>query len=386
MRVAIVSDYFYPNLGGTIDSVELLAKGFGELGHDVDVYAPYYPASEFTRAKVPHHERELGSRVRIHRWLSIPWSAPLYRMAIPWPTHLWWYMRHRPDVIHIQTIFGYGLEALLCAKLLHIPLVMTNHLAMELHAAYMPPWVLRLLARYVRWMCNTSQFVSAPSSFALDELGGPITAPHAVITNPIDLSRFVSLPAPEIVQERRRWGVSGPLVVYAGRLVKEKSIDVLLHAMSEVLRRIPGATLLLAGHGDIQPQLEALSLDLGMAKSVRFVGTLNKPELARFLAAADVYVSMSISETQGLVRLQAMACGTPVVVARSAATPKEVEGMTLVAPGDASDCAQAIVELLADSELRRRKGEESRQSTNRYAVDVVARQWETIYKKVVGPL
>ncbi len=384
MKIALVSDYFYPNLGGTHDSAELLARGLAARGHTVEFYVPYYPKREYVRGGVPHRERDLGPGVTIHRLLSIPWFAPLYRMPLPFPTHLLYFAWRRPDLIHIQTIWGLALEATVAAKLFNIPLVVTNHLAMELHAAYLTPRVLKWLARYVRFLCNQADFVSAPTAFALEELGGPIVAPHAAITNPIDLSLFVPLDEDERVAVRRAYGVEGPLIVYAGRLVKEKSIDVLLGAVPEVLNASPQAQLLIAGHGDIRSELEAQARALGIPEHVRFIGTLGKEPLAKLLGAADVFCSMSTSETQGLARLQAMAAGTPAVVARSAATPRPVGGMRLVEPRDTHSCTQVLVELLNSEEMRKREGALARESAQTCAVEKVVDRWEQAYASALA--
>jgi glycosyltransferase involved in cell wall biosynthesis len=388
MRIAIFSDHFHPELGGIQDSVESLATALGRRGHAVDFYAPRYAQAEYRRVGLEPGELRLGERVSISRFASLPFPSATdqSRLVLPLP---WRWLRllrrRRPDVIHTQTFFGVGLEALLVARILGIPIVGTNHMAIKAFAAYLP-FKSRWAVDYVLWYYNHCDFVTAPSQSVFDDLGlfmRPVC--HSVISNPIDTMTY----APVTLDYRRalkvELGLNDTTLCYAGRLGVEKSIDVVFRAIALVRERLPSIELVLAGHGAHERALHNLAFELDITQNVRFLGTLEKAKLAMVLQASDIFVTMSTSETQGMAMLQAMACGLPAIGARSRALPEFIDvdtGIT-VEPEDHVGLAESIIQLLTDDERRRRLGRQAAASVGRFGVDAVAGQWEALYLQLL---
>lgn len=155
-----------------------------------------------------------------------------------------------------------------------------------------------------------------------------------------------------------------PTIVYAGRLVPEKGIDVLLRAFSKILSKVPQAKLLIAGDGKEKENLQALSIDLSVAESLTWLGHLPQPEMERQFEAAWVQVIPSLwAEPFGNVTTEAMMRGTAVIAAAVGAQPEIVDdGETgfLVPPGDVQALAQKLTQLLENRSLSEQMGRAGR--------------------------
>lgn len=174
----------------------------------------------------------------------------------------------------------------------------------------------------------------------------------SVVTNPLDLGQFSAAEAVRDID-----------VLYAGRLSVEKGVDVLVDAVL----RLDGVRTVVAGTGPMEQELRARAGD-----RVEFVGWLPRTELARWYARARLLVVPSRSEPQGVVVLEALASGTPVLGARAGGIPEMIdEGRTgwLVPPGDADALSRTLAGLLADPEALARAGRAARESVRAYGVD-----------------
>lgn len=382
MRIAIFSDHFQPELGGIQDAVECLARGLAERGHLIDLYVPRYSPNEYRKAGLPFKEVALHENISIHRQSSIPYRGHTQqaRLALPLYAPISLMKNRRPDVIHSHTVFGLGLSALAAARFWEVPLVATYHMAMAVYATYIPKPLVKNFAAYVKWYLNQADFVSAPAGFVFDEIGR-LRPPHEVITNSIDTALFHP-PAPDA----HRTGEFR--MIYAGKFTTEKSVDQVIRALKTIRASNPEVTLTLAGHGDQQPVLTDLVSELGLEKSVRFVGTLNKAQLAKAYRDASVFVTMSSSEVQSISQMQAMACGLPVVCARSEAQPAtsdpEKSGVIAVPPDSIDGFARAIVRLASRPKILAQMAERAASFSDAYTISSVSAQWEHRYGEVIS--
>jgi glycosyltransferase involved in cell wall biosynthesis len=381
------TDYFYPELGGIQDSIATISRALGRRGHQVAIYAPRYAAPDYRRIGAEVRERDLGANVRVRRRASLPFpsSTRQSRAALPSPVGWAALRRTRPDVIHTHSFFGIGLEALLNGACLGIPVIGTNHWTIAGFGPHIPVSVDRAAA-YVMWYYNRCGYVTAPSRSVFEELGtARLRRPHRVVSNPIDIDLFTPARADERDALRARFGLDGPTITYAGRLGAEKNIEVLLRAVAQLRDFGVTAELAIAGHGSHEPILRALAAELGIVRHVRFFGTLAQEDLARLLRISDTFTIMSTSETQSMVLLQAMASGVPVVAADTRALPEFVgpANGVLVDPHDPVALARVLGDLLASPERRRQFGFAGRQSAERYGVELVADEWEALYRSML---
>jgi glycosyltransferase involved in cell wall biosynthesis len=393
MRLAIFTDGFYPELGGIQDSVKSLAEALGKRGNDVVCVVPAASRKDYERSHIPYgRELDLGERVRIIRVPSVPMGGSGQQMRFVPPTFARWRLlrEFRPDVIHTQTFFGLGFEALRAARKLGVPLVGTNHSAVGAFKVYAPFWKDRMGAWAVRgavWYYNKCDIVSGPSRSVLDEMvEHGLAVPHEVVSNPIDDVTFRSRTEDERAALKKKFDLSAHTLVYAGRLALEKNIDVILRALPIVRARVPDILFALAGHGADGPRLRQLAQDLGIAQSVRFLGTIPQPQLSEVFAASEAFVIASMSETQSMVLLQAGLCSLPAVGIDWRSFPEYIHADSgfLAKALDHRDFAAKTIELLEDNSRRIGMGEAASRYASQYSPDAVAAHWERIYERVIS--
>ena len=175
---------------------------------------------------------------------------------------------------------------------------------------------------------------------------------------------------------------AGPVVLYLGRLSEQKSPDVFLQAAARVAARHPAARFVLAGEGELYPELKSLAEELGLARSVRFTGFVSGEDLARTYAGADVYVLSSAAEPFGISALEALSLGVPTIVPRGAGVTEVVSSVLRFTPGDAADLAEKIVGLLEHPALRSQLSAAGLREVKKLRWDRPARALRGIYDEV----
>lgn len=400
MRIAMFSDNFHPELGGIQDSILAGLRELGARGYRIMLFAPAAAARDYARANLPVAEVDLGPSVTIRRLpaLPVPSSSQQSRLVVPIGLCRREVARFRPDLVHSHTFLGVGLEALWAARWLGVPLIGTNHWAVGAFDVYAPlgrATVRRLGLRAVTRYYQCCERVTAPSRFTIDEMRtNGLARPCSVISNPIDTERFRPVDSATRRALKAKLGLGPETIVYAGRLAREKRIDVLIRAFAALCADRPGAALVLAGHGSARAALAAMAGELGIGDRVRFTGTLDHAALAELFAAADLFATASTSETQCMALLQAMACGLPVVGARSAGLIEHIPPVAgyLAEPGRPDDFREKLIRLLAEPAMRARMGAAARQFVQAFSIAAIADAWEEVYRQLtrgavlLGPL
>jgi phosphatidylinositol alpha-mannosyltransferase len=198
----------------------------------------------------------------------------------------------------------------------------------------------------------------------------------------VDLDRFH--PGVSPLPERRP---GQPRILFVGRLDARKGVEVLLRALPEVLRSVPGCRLIVAGHGPLGQSARRLAARLGVAASVDFVGAVRPENLPRFYAGGDVYCAPSLGgETLGIVLLEAMASGTPVVASRIPGYDETVrDGIDgiLVPPNDADALASSLISVLTDGSRRRTLAAAGLERAQEYAWPRIAQRTLEFYRELL---
>ena len=251
------------------------------------------------------------------------------------------------DVVHAHTPFGVGLGGLRLVRRIDAPLVASYHTPAAEYAGYLAEgWLMDAVARagnaYERWFLGHADHVVVPSEVARAELESRGIGPLSVVSNGVDIERF----APTTTDFRARHDLPAdrPLIGYTGRHGFEKNLSDLLAAAAGT-----DATVVLGGDGPARKTLETEAAELDA--DIRFLGFLEREELPEFYNALDVFGFPSPVETQGLVALEAMACGTPVVGVDAGALTETIdEGETgyHYRPGDIAGFRDALGRALAD--------------------------------------
>lgn len=390
MRIAFYSDTFHPEISGISDSIMTLGAQLRRNGHETLFVAPYHPQKNYKSGRAHHDEREDLAVLRVPS-LSVPGSPTgQWRFALPIGASIRRVKKFRPDVIHVQTPFGTGLEGLLTAKVLGIPVVGTNHTPIQEFVRYSPlrgKTMEKIARKYDAWFYNRMQFVTAPYQGLLDAMKTQgFHRPGHGQPNPVLIEQFSPASAVGKAAAKEKLGLSSPVVFYSGRLAPEKRVDVALEAAGRLLKEFPTLTFVATGHGAAEEGLKKLAKKLGMEKHVRFPGFVDIEKLVEYYHAADVFMMLSTAETQSLVLMQAYASAVPAVVARAGAlpeyTPKECG--FLVEPGNVTETTEKLRVFLQDEALREQMGKAGRVFVERFSPTAVAKDWEKIYEDAVS--
>jgi glycosyltransferase involved in cell wall biosynthesis len=312
MRVALFTECYRPIVNGVVVSVVTFSGELAKLGNDVQIFAPAYPGHRDAEANV-HRLPSVSLPTRPRYPLALPYSGVLLRR---------YFAAHPPDIVHAQHPFVTGREARRVARWVGCPLVFTYHTLIRAYAHYVPlprPLVRTLAVRISRDFANSADVVVVPTRAVGEILRsyGVVRPLEAIPTGvDLDLIRTTS-PAPM----RPRFGVPEgvPLIAYTGRIAREKSIDTLITALALLPPAHRDAHLLLVGGGPWYRHCRDLARTLGVADRVHFTGYLSRPDVFRCLADSDLFAFASLTDTQGVAVLEAMAHGLPPVAVASGA-------------------------------------------------------------------
>lgn len=384
MRIAICSDSFEPEISGIVDSILTCGEELVRRGHHVLYLVPDYGTG------APPSARPGLEVVRLRSMPVLSSPTGQWRLVPPFGASLRPLRRFAADVLHVHTPFGTGLEAIGASRRLKVPLVGTNHSAIEDFVAYVPGLGRGLAGparRYASWFYNRCALVTAPFGGLIDDMrSAGFRRPALALPNPVRLDRFTPAPPERREALRRSLGLSGRVILYAGRLAPEKNVDLLVEALARLRRERSDVALVVTGYGQAEAELRARSRALQLEGAVRFTGFVSEADLADLYRVADVFAMMSTAETQSLALMNAYASGVPVVAAKARALPHYVPSGCglLVAPGDTAGLVAALQRLLDDEALRAAMGAEARSFVAQFSAQAIIDRWETLYAEAMS--
>ena len=386
MRIAIFSDVFYPELSGISDSLISLTKELAAMGHEIRFYVPEYSAKNYAFAGLPPAELDIGSNISFKRLFSVPYPTGTKqgRLVIPFPLFLFDIKKFNPDIIHTQLFFGAGIGALLAGAFLKKPVIGTNHTAIKEFVKFSPlrgKWVSSLALRYVNWYYGKCGLITAPSRSVIDEMRFyGFKKESRIISNPVDTGTFT--PIGNKKRLKKKFGLGNYVVIHAGRLSRERKINVIIDAARRVKKQFPAAELAIAGRGVAENELKSQAEKLGIKSSVKFLGFLDQRTLSDAYNASEIFAITSTSDTQSMVMMQAMASGLPVIGVKSRALPEYINKKNgiLIEPDDAGALAKKILFLFKNPEKRKELGAGARKFSLHFSSKSIAKSWEKIYE------
>ena len=373
MRIAMVTDSYHPTRDGVVTSLEITKKGLEGRGHEVFVVAPD-PGKKFRMEGVSYFR---AIRFKTYEGYFLP-ILPSNKIEIIDSLNI--------DVIHIHGVAVMALKAMLAARTLKKPVVLTFHTMVGDTMRYyspidMPPEMAdRLVWIYLRNLLKRADAVISPTPSIATELEENNIRPRgrlAVIPTGTDTARFH--PKNDDSHIRKKYGLDGKkIIVHVGRISYEKNIDVAVRALSQLDDDI---VMVIVGKGPAKEDLEKLVKDIGLTERVIFTGFVPDEELPYYYAAADVAISASKFETQGLSILEAMSSGVPVACVSERAFKDIVrDGENGFIFTDGSDCATAVRKCINGGQTIK---DGARRTAERYSIVTAAEEMENLYKEVI---
>lgn len=343
MRILKISDVYFPRINGVSTSIQTFWQEFVARDHHVHLIAPAYPASDAEQnlTRVTSRGVPLDPEDRMMRYRHIGRLADQFA-------------GEGFDLVHIHTPFVAHYAGIKLAKSLRIPCVVTYHTLFEEYLYHYIPYIsrrsLRFLARrFSCRQCNQVDGIIAPSSAIVNVLQDyGVSAPIEIIPTGIHSQRFQTGDRQRFLQ-KFDLPADRPILLNVSRVAFEKNIALLLDTLAVVKKDIPNVLLIIAGEGPAKSALIKHSQKLGIEDNVRFVGYLDRSTtLVDCYACADLFVFSSTTETQGLVLLESMAAGTPVVSVAAMGTTDVLDGYDErgITDGSVANFAGKIIHLL----------------------------------------
>jgi len=400
MRITVVTSS-YPRFpgDGTAPFVQSICQHLAELGHQVEVVAPYDPAvcSCSDQCVVVHHfcytlldswhimgyGKSLIGDMRLRK--GVFFSLPTFLLA-QFCCTLKVAIRQRADIIYAHWVLPNGLVGGWVASILRIPLAISLH-GSDIFVARRN-WIFGWVARWVLRQAATITACSEELRRAAIDLGALPDNVHTIAWG-ADPVRF----HPDIAPlNRSDFGLDSDDVVLValGRVVPKKGFDVLVRALPGLLRYYPQIQVVIGGDGVYREHLHQLAAELGVTRHFHLVGPVPWSDVPRFLAMGDIFVLPSTRDAAGnldglpTVLLEAMAMGKPIVASNIGGVPlvikNGVNGL-LCPPGDVNALAQNIALLLESPALRMELGRAARNLVEtRFNWSVVAKSLETLFQ------
>lgn len=381
MRIAMFTNNYKPYIGGVPVSIKHLAEALRSRGHTVYIFAPTYE----NQVEEPY----------VIRYPSFPIKVA----GAPVPNVLTGIFTKKVrelniDVIHVHHPAIVGNVALSIRKKLGVPVVFTYHTRYEAYLHYINGLEkVEQSTGFINWylhhFCNQCDLLVAPTPGILDYLQKEqMKPPIQVMPTGIPMENF--LPEQESVAAIRQQyiGTADYLTCTVSRLAKEKNLDFQIRGLACLKRLLKkkGRTFrhMIIGDGPEKKKLICQIEELGLTENIIFIGNVDNQEIKNYQAAADAFLFTSKSETQGIVLLEAMAVGNPVVAVEASGVRDVVkDGVNgYLTEEDAYWWAERTRMVLEEVAKREQLSQAARETAEMYSEEEVARQAEQYYRNV----
>ena len=383
MKILFISDVYFPRVNGVSTSIETFRRNLQLLGHTVDLIAPDYgkpTANENGIVRVPARAVPLDPEDRL--------------MGYGWVMQQLERLRgEHYDLIHVQTPFVAHYLGVKLSHLLDIPCVETYHTFFEEYLYHYIPflpksftrWLAKRFSRHQGNSLDGMVIPSRPMQRVLQAYG--IETTMEVIATGIEPASFV--PGDRVAfREKYGIGQERPMLLFVGRVAHEKNIDFLIKVVNEVRGQVADVLFVIAGEGPARAHLEQEVKRLALDQHVRFIGYLDRhTELNNCYRAADIFIFSSRTETQGLVLLEAMAQGVPLVSTAELGTRDVLQdgAGVWIAQEELSDFSSNVVKMLGHTQARSELGELGRAYANEWSAAKQAKKMLSFYDTIIEP-
>jgi glycosyltransferase involved in cell wall biosynthesis len=396
MNIVMFTDSYWPMVNGVTVSVESFSQALIKNGHKVMIVCPLYPDDGRSPSLSSFDHSSQIEGLEIVKVPSMPeFISKEYRLA---KIDKWfWVFRQvenfNPDIIHINSEFVISEFGFLYSKAHNLPVIYTFHTMWEDYGPNyfpdLPPKAVKLFIRGVlKNSLSRSYRVIVPTT-QIDEVVHkyrPKTKTDLLPTG-IEGSLFQHQPE-EISAFRKKLDDRFPLlsgkriILFAGRVAKEKNIGFLFKVLPKIVARHPDVVLLIAGNGPYLEYYQDEAKKAGLENNCIFTGMIERKELSLAYAVSEVFVFPSLTDTQGLVTLEAMFSGIPVVAIGSLGTLMVMGGDNggFMVKDDVGEFSDRVLDLLEDKDLHSRKSIEAREHASAWSIEELTKKLINIYE------
>lgn len=378
MKIGIFTDSYKPYTSGVVTSILTFKEELDKLGHETFVFAPSYPG---------YNEQEEN----VYRFYSLPAPTnPDYSLAVPVLPGINLLIKKLDlDIIHVHSPFTMGRLGMHYARKHDIPIAFTYHTLYDQYVHYIPvaqDLAKKIAIKYSINFCNKCDHVIAPSSKVEELLRRHyIKTPVTVIPTGVPLHKF-TCEDPTWLKKHYNIPEKNKILLFVGRLTKEKNLVFLIDAFKKIKGINPLVSLVLTAQGPLEEELKkhVTALDLSLETDVVFTGSVPFNTLVNIYFSSDIFVFSSMTETQGLVLIEAMAAGLPVVAVRAYGVQDMVDdGINgILTSPDIDEFAGAVCRLLTDAGAYERFKINALEKAKSLSSTNMARVLESLYREL----
>jgi glycosyltransferase involved in cell wall biosynthesis len=383
MRICFVSDQSFPPWGGEGISTQNFSHKLRKRGHHVTLLT--------SRVKRPLP----AEGIRIYRFFDLSIPAGKGPLAFPHLREISTILREEKiQIVHINLPTYLGWQVLRAAKRLKIPVIMGFHVQVGNVVSSPNPLLFPLKASILRWFYYFYQrgdFLVTPSHFAGRILEEFTRRPYEVVSNGVDLEKFNSgkISPGKLSDFKRKYDLEDePLLLYVGRLSREKNVDYLLKIMEVMKKKGGAARLLIVGEGRLRRHLDKRIKKRKIEREIVMAGGLEGEELLSAYLSADAFLLSSFTELQSIATLEAMAMKCALLIGKSeenAAQELVREGINgyLFSLEDPEDAVEKIMRILSNETLKRSMQEASLEMVQAHNIENSILKLEKIYQRLL---
>lgn len=383
MKIAFFTNCYKPLINGVVTSITTLKEAYEEKGHETYVFAPQV-------------EDYIDKEENIFRYKSVNLTKKVkYPLAIPLSFSAKKVITEfNPDIIHINHPFLLSSIAMMYGKKLGIPKILTIHTQYEQYAYYVSPIPSKITQEAIKMIVSNfaskTDCITTPSESMkglLSKYG--INSRIEVIPNAIRIDSFRKKNEPKCREIMKKYHLKEDekIILFVGRIATEKSIDKIIKALSIIKEKgIKKVKLLIVGDGPNLDELKSLVHALGVENEVIFTGAVNYREIQNYYKVAYLFTIASTTETFGIVTIEALASGLPVLAVKA---PGAIDILTdnkdgRLVENDIDQFARALEEMIRKPELRDRLSLGAIETSNRYSANVISDKMLNLYHEIIN--
>lgn len=389
MKIIVTGQTYYPTVSGAAIFTQRLAENMAKRGHKVYLFIPSDNGQTYYKQE---------NNITEFRFNSLPNPLRKDHKVSPWPYKKMLKIAReiKPDVLHTHDPLNIGYSTVRIGEKLDIPTVMTLHALPIFISSYFPKrfGFNDLIEDFVWWVGRKAtvkcDLIISPSKWAAKSIKKREEKLSVrVISNGVDTGLFKpckSKSEKEKLKKKHGFSLDKKIIIYVGRLGKEKSPEILLKSLPFVLEK-QELDLVFVGSGNMAEKLKYLANSLGIEDNVIFKGEIPYNELPDFYKAADVFATTSAIENQSSVVLEAASSGLPIVAFNSGGMPEVIKDKVngiLVSYVGSETFAKGLITVLGDDDLARKMGQESRKFAESNCLKKTYKLYEEVYSTLVN--